>query len=144
MCDRLGTDIVSVARIESIIRDQGERFLRRWFTSAEIDYCAAKAAPARHFAARLAAKEAVLKALSWTWEGPVPFRSVEVVHDERGAPAVRLHGELAGWAADGGVDTIRVSLSHCDEFATAVAAIPAVRPVSAGQLTTGTTQQAPG
>jgi len=58
-----GTDIVAVPRIETLIRDGGASFLNRWFTAGEIDYCAGKAVPSRHFAARFAAKEAVLKAL---------------------------------------------------------------------------------
>jgi holo-[acyl-carrier protein] synthase len=119
--DSAGTDIVSVSRIAALIEARGDAFLERWFTPAEIDYCAAKAEPSRHFAARLAAKESVSKALPLVWDGPLPWRSIEIVSDERGAPSVRLSGALRDAAEEAGVARITVSLSHCDEYATAIA-----------------------
>ena len=116
-----GTDIVSVARIARIVETRGPRFLNRWFTPAEIAYCSAMAEPNRHFAARLAAKEAVFKALHASPSGPVPWRHIEIAHDEVGAPAVRLSGAMAEAAERAGLGELRISLSHCDEFATAVA-----------------------
>ena len=121
MYDGAGTDIVSVARISELIEARGPAFLERWFTRGEIDYCTGKAVPSRHFAARLAAKEAVAKALPVPWDGPLPWRSIEIVSGERGAPSVRLSGELGDAAAELGVADIKVSLSHCDEYATAIA-----------------------
>ena len=116
-----GTDIVSVARVATLVSDRGARFLERWFTPEEIDYCNRMAQPNLHFAARLAAKEAVVKALRVRWDGPVPYRSIEITHDDRGAPCVRLSGQILEAATRDGVGTIAVSLSHCQEFATAVA-----------------------
>lgn len=123
MCDGVGTDIVSVSRIEALMRDGGSRFLERWFTPVEIAYCTAKAVPSRHFAARFAAKEAVVKALPFPWDGPVPWRSVEIVNEERGKPVVRLSGGVLAAATQAGVEVVRVSLSHCDEYATATAIV---------------------
>ncbi len=116
-----GTDIVSVARVDKLIADHGLRFLQRWFTPAEIEYCGLKARPGQHFAARLAAKEAVVKALRSPWHGPVPWRGVEIVHDECGAPVARLSGAVLEAAGRLGIDAVQVSLSHCEEYATAVA-----------------------
>jgi holo-[acyl-carrier protein] synthase len=123
MSDGVGTDIVSVPRIAALIRDGGQTFLRRWFTPEEIAYCSGKAAPSRHFAARMAAKEAVMKALPTVWDGPLPWRSIEIVHIPGGAPTVRLSGDFLAASLRAGVGDIRVSLSHCDEFATAVALV---------------------
>lgn len=120
MWDGVGTDIVAVQRITALLEEHGTAFLHRWFTPGEIAYCSAKAHPGRHYAARMAAKEAVVKALPFPWEGPVPWRWVEVVHDRRGAPQVRLSGPLLAAAERSGVREIRVSLSHCDDYATAV------------------------
>jgi holo-[acyl-carrier protein] synthase len=117
----LGTDIVSVARIAALVEERGTTFLDRWFTPMEIDYCTRMAVPSRHFAARIAAKEAVSKALPVTWDGPLPWRSIEIVTGPRGAPSVRLSGALQDAAAQAGVLELKVSLSHCDEYATAVA-----------------------
>jgi holo-[acyl-carrier protein] synthase len=119
----VGTDIVAVSRIAALMQDRGAAFLERWFTTREIDYCVRKAVPSRHFAARFAAKEAVAKALPVAWDGPLPWRSIEIVIGPRGAPSVSLSGGVLDAAAEAGVGDIRVSLSHCDEYATAIAIV---------------------
>jgi holo-[acyl-carrier protein] synthase len=119
----LGTDIVAVARIAALLRDRGMAFLERWFTAREIGYCSSKAVPSRHFAARFAAKEAVAKALPMPWDGPLPWRSIEIINDPGGVPSVSLSGALRDAAANAGVGEIRVSLSHCDEYAIACALV---------------------
>lgn len=116
-----GTDIVSVARVAGLIESAGTRFLQRWFTDAEIDYCSSMARPPLHFAARLAAKEAVVKALRAPEDGPVPWRSIEIGREASGAPTVRLQGRVLETAVAHGIGPIHVSLSHCDDFAVAVA-----------------------
>jgi holo-[acyl-carrier protein] synthase len=121
----VGTDIVPVGRIAALMRNGGQAFLDRWFTEREIEYCAGKAIPSRHFAARFAAKEAVFKALPMPWDGPLPWRSIEICNDPRGAPAVNLSGALLNSARLAGVSEIKVSLSHCAEYATAVAFVAA-------------------
>lgn len=121
MCGGAGIDIVPVARIANLIRESGNEFLTKWFTAAEIEYCNRKAVPSRHFAARFAAKEAVVKILPSHWQQPLPWRSIEIVHDGHGAPAVQLSGFALEVAQRAGIGDIRVSLSHCDEYATAIA-----------------------
>ena len=122
----VGIDIVAVGRIGALIRDRGAAFLERWFTACEIGYCSSKTVPSRHFAARFAAKEAVVKALPVAWDGPLPWRSIEIANDPRGAPSVSLSGAIRDAAIGAGVGEIKVSLSHCDEYAAAIA-IVAVR-----------------
>ncbi len=119
----MGTDVVAVSRLEELIAAHGETFLARWFTPQEILYCTGKAFPSRHFAARLAAKEAVVKGLRLAADGPVPFGCIEIEHDEHGAPLARLSGWVQQAAASAGVRDVQVSLSHCDEYATAVALV---------------------
>ena len=58
----VGVDIIETERIERSLQRFGERFLHRVFTDGEIAYCQSMKYPARHFAARFAAKEAVSKA----------------------------------------------------------------------------------
>lgn len=119
----VGTDIVAVGRIGALIRDHGTAFLERWFTAREIDYCSSKAVPSRHFAARFAAKEAVVKALPVAWDGPLPWRYIEIANDSRGVPSVSLSGAILDAATRAGVGEIKVSLSHCDDYATAIALV---------------------
>lgn len=117
----LGTDIVDIARVERLIEVGELAFLERWFTADERAYCSGKARPAAHYAARLAAKEAVVKALRWQWTGPVPWRDIEIWHDPTGAPVVRLYGQIRELAAERSATGITVSLSHAQHYATAVA-----------------------
>jgi holo-[acyl-carrier protein] synthase len=117
----IGTDIVSVPRMTRLVSTRGPRFTERWFTMQEIAYCTRLRVPSRHFAARFAAKEAVVKALPGGWDGPLPYRNVEIVHDSQGAPAVRLGGRVQAAADAAGISTIFVSLSHCDDYAVAMA-----------------------
>lgn len=119
----VGTDIVSVPRIAALVEARGSAFLDRWFTPAEIDYCTRMAVPSRHLAARMAAKEAVAKALPVVPDGHVAWRSIEIVSGPSGAPSVTLSGALQDAAARAGVRAIKVSLSHCDDYATATALV---------------------
>ncbi|HEX5916750.1 MAG TPA: holo-ACP synthase [Nocardioides sp.] len=121
-----GTDIVSVARIAALHRTAGDRFLHRWFTDDEIAYCTSRARPELHLAARMAAKEAVLKALRPTGDAPLAWRSIEIGRDADGAPSVSLGGDVRALAERRGAGSIHVSLSHCDEYAVAVAVADAV------------------
>lgn len=121
--DGVGTDIVSVARIAALVSQEGSRFTERWFSPDEVTYCTAQAHPERHLAARLAAKEAVAKALRLDSAGPVPWRGIEIVRDERGVPAVHLADSIRLGVPGAADRDIQISLAHCDEFATAVAVV---------------------
>lgn len=113
----IGTDLLDVARME---RELSERTGCReeLFTPAEIAYCEGKRYPARHFAARFAAKEALFKALS----GGAPpglWREVEVQRAEGAPPRLVLHGRLLEAAGRLGVKKALVSLTHTDGLAAA-------------------------
>ena len=60
----IGVDVVDVARVERMLARHGDRALLRVLTEEERAYCQRMAVPARHVAARLAAKEAAYKALA--------------------------------------------------------------------------------
>jgi len=120
---RIGTDIVEITRVERALARWGDHFTARAFTEAETSYCQSKHRPGTHFAGKLAAKEAVYKALAP--DGAVPFsaRTIEVLSGESGEPVVRLTGKLAKWVASGpnGPLTVVVSISHAGDYAIAVA-----------------------
>ena len=58
----IGVDLVECERIQHSLDRFGEKFLHRVFTEGEIEYSMSMKFPARHLAARFAAKEAVSKA----------------------------------------------------------------------------------
>ncbi len=108
----LGIDIAEVDRIESAIRRYGQRFLRRVYTAAEIDYCQSKANAFERFAGRFAAKEAAMKAIGTGWKRGVTWRDFEVVRESSGRPVLRFSGVAAGFAERLGVTRALVSITH--------------------------------
>jgi len=115
----LGIDLVAVSRIEEAARRHGERFLKRIMTEGEVAYCARHPEPAKHWAARFAAKEAGMKALGTGWAGGVTFKSIEVVNLGSGQPTLVLHGGSAERATAMGVTHAHVSITHDGGFAMA-------------------------
>jgi holo-[acyl-carrier protein] synthase len=114
----VGVDLCDVDRIRrTLARTPG--FADRVFTEAEQDYCRRRHDPAERFAARFAAKEAVLKALG-AGLGACALRDIEVTRAGSGAPALALHGGAATLAADRGVTAWHISLTHTASMAEAV------------------------
>lgn len=113
----IGTDLLEVARMAKEL-DKGAEFRSTVFTPAEIEYCEAKRYPARHFAARFAAKEALFKALAGSASRDF-WREVEVARTGEGPPRLLLHGQVKEAANRLGVTDIQVSLSHTDSLAAA-------------------------
>ncbi|TWF37220.1 holo-[acyl-carrier-protein] synthase [Chitinophaga polysaccharea] len=119
----IGTDIVEVPRIAAKLA-KGEGFRNLVFTPYEITYCEKQAAPADSYAARFAAKEAVLKAMGTGWgNGGINFDEIEIRSDEAGKPEVYLIGKGAARYATMGIKKIWVSLSHEKSAAVAMVII---------------------
>ncbi len=109
----IGTDAVEVERIRRAIdhAQWGERFRQRVFTAGEIAYCVKLARYAESFAARFAAKEAVMKALGTGYGRGVWWRDIEVVRPS-GRPTIVLHGGALERAAAIGATRWHLSLTH--------------------------------
>lgn len=117
----LGIDLVDVARAAALLERHGGRILDRLLLPAERQYVESMPVPARHFAARLAAKEAAYKALQLTPEArAIAWRDLEVVREPSGLPRLALHGQAAAVASSLGPLDLRLSLTHSDLSAAAV------------------------
>jgi holo-[acyl-carrier protein] synthase len=114
---RSGVDILEVDRVDQAILRHGDRFFERFFTPQELIDCRGQT-PA--LAARLAAKEAVAKALG-TGIGLVGWKDIEVVAGPRREPRLELHGEARRVADAIGLRQWSISLSDTHEHAVAVA-----------------------
>jgi len=113
----VGCDIIEIERIARAIKS--ESFIRRVFTAEEAAYCQRRGQQAvASFAARFAAKEAVLKALG-TGLREGSLQEIAVDNDGLGKPLVQLSGHFAILAKQLGVKNIQISLSHSRELATA-------------------------
>lgn len=110
-------DMVEVDRVKRAIAS--EHFVSRVFTAAEIAYCESRGKQAaQSFAARFAAKEAVLKAFGTGLRGG-KLTDIEVLPDELGCPQVQLTGYFAELAREKGVKKIWLSLTHTKEYGAA-------------------------
>ena len=117
---RLGTDLVEIPRFRLAMERRGARLGERLFSDDERAYAYRQKDPAKSLAARFGAKEAVMKALGvglWKFK----LRDVEVVRARSGAPSVALSGRAEELAAERGVVTWHLSLTHTASTALAIA-----------------------
>jgi holo-[acyl-carrier protein] synthase len=115
----IGVDIVETARIEQSIARHGERFLDRLFTADERKYCDAMSVPARCYAARFAAKEAVSKAFGTGIGAEIEWLDITVLRSPEGKPSIELRGAGERLAERLGVSEVMLSMSHSDHYAVA-------------------------
>ena len=114
----IGVDIESIARIDTLLKRYGQRFLSRVFTDEEVSYSMRRRFPAEHFAGRFAAKEAAMKALGTGRSRGVLWRNVEVVRVTV-PPHLQLHGEAARlFDAMGGKKSL-ITITHSGDSALA-------------------------
>jgi holo-[acyl-carrier protein] synthase len=116
-----GIDMVDCARLRGAVKRHGEKFLRRVFTSVELEYSLSKKRRMEHLAGRFAAKEAVLKALGTGWRGGINWTDIEIRNAPSGQPYVKLSGKCRQIAEELGLSAIVVSISHIDTHAIASA-----------------------
>ena len=107
----VGIDVVDVERFGQVLA-RTPRLVQRLFTADE------QSLPMASLAARFAAKEALAKALG----APVGLRwlDAEVRKDPTGRPHLEVSGTVAARAAELGVLSLHVSLSHDAGIASAV------------------------
>ena len=123
----VGLDLVDIERVQRLVNAKGDRVLRRLFTEAEVRYASVRTHPARHLAARIAAKEAAFKALAGTDEARgIGWRELEVVLLPGGQPALEFHGVARRRAAELHIARIWLTLSHSDSTAAAMVVLETV------------------
>ncbi|MBX3418974.1 MAG: holo-ACP synthase [Pirellulaceae bacterium] len=117
----IGTDLCECQRIAGMIQRHGETFLTKVYTAAEIEYCQPHRNSAISYAGRWAAKEAILKALGTGWARGIEWTNLEVLNQPGGQPVVNLTGRAAEVAAEKGISSVNISISHTDTLAIAFA-----------------------
>lgn len=117
----IGFDLVAIARVEGMLERKEQRALDRLFTAHEQQYALSRARPAMHLAARLAAKEAVFKALTGSDDAKlIGWKEAEVRRGAEGPPVLHFTGRAEARARELGVTRVHLTLSHTDETAGAV------------------------
>ena len=116
----VGVDLVQIARIRRAMERWQDRFLERVFTAGELAYARRRRDPAEHLAARFAAKEALLKALTSGLTGAMRWHDIEVARDPAGTPRLVVTGATREALDRHGLLPCSVSLSHTKSHAVAV------------------------
>ena len=115
----IGVDVVECERIKHSIDRFGDRFLHRVFTDGEIEYSMSMKFPERHLAARFAGKEAVSKAFGTGIGKTVGWRNIDIQKKGNGEPFLVFSGPAKAFAAERGVTSALITLSHTEHHAIA-------------------------
>lgn len=114
-----GIDIVEIERIRGLVRGARNTFVKRWFSDEEIAYCEQTADPSLHYAVRIAAKEATVKALGIEWDGPICWRDISVSRAVSDSPTIVVTGFASHAMRRREIATLHVSLSQTSRYAVA-------------------------
>ncbi len=118
-----GIDLVKIDRVEKDIRKGGKRFLDRIFSPGEQAYCRDKRMGYEHYAARFAAKEAVLKALKIRPKKGRRLAGIEVRREASGKPFIAFDGASRKELRIPARAQIELSVAHEREYAIATVVI---------------------
>tara|TARA_Y100000739_G_scaffold106150_1_gene91225 strand:+ start:180 stop:539 length:360 start_codon:yes stop_codon:yes gene_type:complete len=106
----IGTDIIEIDRLRSLIKKYKLKFINRIFSDNEIDYCMDKKDPSIHFAGKFAAKEAVKKAISNRYDNiSFSFKEISIGNKKNGRPFLIMNNFNS--------QLIDISISHTSNYA---------------------------
>ncbi|MFA5143852.1 MAG: holo-ACP synthase [Candidatus Omnitrophota bacterium] len=114
-----GVDIVEVYRMKDAIDKWGDSFLKKIFTCREIKYSNSKRFSCQHFAARFAAKEAIVKAFGEPRKFPIKWTEIEVMNDGEGKPTIRFYKDALKLKNKKRIGNVMLSISHSRNYAIA-------------------------
>lgn len=107
----VGIDIIKIEKIKSSIDKLGEKFLERVFDAEELKNISQNKMYYQRLAARFAAKEAVIKAISK--EQPLALNDILILNKSNGAPYCKFKKDIK-------ID-IFLSITHIEDYAVACA-----------------------
>lgn len=112
----IGTDIIEIERLRLAYTRRGNSLLDKLFSENEKKYCFKYKDPFPHFAARFAAKEAIVKAFGLGFGKEISFKDLEIINNTKGKPEVNLSSDVIQKYKD---CEISISISHSEFYAIA-------------------------
>ena len=103
--------MVKIAKMEESIKKFGQNFIDRVFNEKELENISPGKVYYQRLAARFAAKEAVIKAISKKF--PLSLRDILILNKENGAPFCTFKKEIDL--------NIFISITHIEDYAVACA-----------------------
>ena len=117
----IGTDIIDINRIKSVLNKYGDKFKYKCFHQNEISWSNSKLKSAESFAKRYAAKEACAKALGTGLARGVFWKDIEVINNKHGKPFIKLHNNALNFLNKKINKNAKIELSLSDEIDFAIA-----------------------
>ena len=117
----IGTDIIDINRIKSVLNKYGDKFKYKCFHQNEISWSNSKLKSAESFAKRYAAKEACAKALGTGLARGVFWKDIEVINNKNGKPFIKLHNNALNFLNKKINKNAKIELSLSDEINFAIA-----------------------
>lgn len=114
-----GIDIVEISRFRKAKKKWGRGFLNKIFTKNEIEYSRKRRFQDQHFAARFAAKEAVLKSFGEKLSSIRNWQDIEILNDKSGKPYIRFHRSAKRLKTKEKIGRVILSMAHCRDHAVA-------------------------
>ncbi len=132
MIHGIGTDICDIRRLRATLARRGDRFADKVLGPDELQVFHARRARAEvrgiaYLATRFSAKEAFSKAIGMGMRLPMTWRACEVLNHASGQPFVRLHGALADWFAQRGLQA-HVTLTDESDYAASFVVVEKASP----------------
>ena len=115
----IGTDIVEVVRMETMLDEHGDSFVEKIFTENEQRESAKRKNRTQYFAGRWAAKEALSKALGCGFGAQCGWKDVTILNADNGKPELTLSGTALRTSQNLGTTSIHLSISHEQHYACA-------------------------
>ncbi len=120
----IGVDLTYIPEFRSALRDPGTFFFQETFSDWEREKASTKPSDQRpnFFAGRYAAKEAFIKAIDGhrLFQEPdlkFKYSEIEIRNDQFGRPFFRFYGNVSEYMQELKSVSIRVSISHAEDYA---------------------------
>ncbi|MDM5146802.1 holo-ACP synthase [Candidatus Persebacteraceae bacterium Df01] len=116
----VGNDLVDMTRLQRLLARYPRRLPQKILTVAEREEFAVRQLSLTYLAGRVAAKEALSKALGTGLRTPVNWRQIAILGNEVGSPEFHFEPLLADYLAAREINKCHLSITHDGGFAMAV------------------------
>ena len=115
----IGTDIVSVKRMQENIDKFGDKFAKRILSDEELEEYNRYTEPSRLLAKRFAAKEAASKAMGTGFRDGITLKQIFITHDSLGKPILNFSELANAFLTKNKIIESHVSISDEQDYAVA-------------------------
>jgi holo-[acyl-carrier protein] synthase len=115
----IGTDLVKVSRIQTLLDKHQDKIAQRILSDSEFIGFKKSAKPASFLAKRFAAKEAVAKAFGTGFRNGLSLRHISIENDANGKPELKFSGQAQTFIEENKIQQSLLSLSDDGDYAIA-------------------------